>query len=53
LLLVRVNAVEGGLPDADELRRRMVADWSFAEQQRAADQAVQAIVDRYRFEVQP
>jgi hypothetical protein len=53
LLLVRVNAVEGGLPDADELRRRMVADWSFTEQQRAVDQAVQAIVDRYRFEVRP
>jgi hypothetical protein len=51
LLLARVNAVAGGLPAADELHRRLVADWSFAEQRRAVDQAVQAIVDRYRVEV--
>jgi hypothetical protein len=50
LLLARLNAVEGGLPDADELRKRLVADWSFDQQQRATDEAVQAIVDRYRFE---
>jgi len=50
LLLVRLNAVGGGLPPADELRARLVTDWSFAEKQRAVDEAVQAIVDRYRFE---
>ena len=49
-LLVRVNAVEGGLPPADELRQRLNADWSLAEQQRAVDEAVQAIVRRYRFQ---
>jgi hypothetical protein len=53
LLLVRLNAVEGGLRRADELRRRMIADWWFAEQKRAVDEAVQTIVDRYRFEVRP
>jgi hypothetical protein len=53
LLLVRLNAVEGGLPGANELHQRLVADWSFAERQRAVDEAVQAIVDRYRFEGRP
>jgi hypothetical protein len=50
LLLVRLNAVAGGLPAPDELRKRLLVDWSFAERQRAVDEAVQAIVDRYRFE---
>jgi len=50
LLLVRVNAVEGGLPSGDGLHKRLLADWSYAEHKDATDQAVQAIVDRYRFE---
>lgn len=50
LLLARVNAVEGGLPDADELHNRLLADWLDAEQKRADEKAVQAIVDGYRFE---
>jgi len=50
LLLVRLNAIDGGLPPADELRARLAADWAFAERKRAVDEAVQAIVDRYRFE---
>lgn len=50
LLLVRLNAVEGGLPDADQLHKRLLADWLYADQKQAADQAVQAILDRYRFE---
>ena len=45
-----VNAVEGGLPSADELHRRLLADWLYAEHTQATDQAVQAIIDRYRFE---
>ena len=49
-LLVRLNAVEGGLPSAAELRPRLVADWLFAQQQHAVDEAVRAIVGRYRFE---
>jgi hypothetical protein len=53
LLLVWVNAVEGGLPGADELRNRLLADWLYAEHKRAIDQAVQAIVDRYRVEERP
>ena len=50
LLLFWVNAVEGGLPSPDELHKRLVADWLYAEHTRATDQAVQAIIDRYRFE---
>ncbi len=50
LLLVWVNAVEGGLPSPDELHKRLRADWLYAEHQKATDQAVQAIIDRYRVE---
>ncbi len=48
LLLVRVKTVEGGLPRADDLRRRMTADWAAAQEKEVQEQAVQAIVDRYR-----
>jgi hypothetical protein len=50
LLLVRVNAVDGGLPSADELHQRLIADWMYAEHKQATDQAVQAIVAKYRIE---
>jgi hypothetical protein len=53
LLLVWVNAVEGGLPSGDELHKRLVADWLYAEHTRQTEQAVRAIVDRYRFEERP
>jgi len=53
LMLVRVNAVQGGLPGAADLRRRMIADWSAAQHEEAQDQAVQAIVDRYRIQDPP
>jgi hypothetical protein len=53
LLLVWVNAVEGGLPGADELHKRLLADWAYAVHKQATDQAVQAIVDRYRVEERP
>jgi hypothetical protein len=53
LMLVRVRAVEGGLPRADDLRRRVIADWTAAQHEEAQDQAVQAIMDRYRIEDQP
>jgi hypothetical protein len=49
-LLVRVNALEGGLPSADQLHLRLVADWQFAQRQQEVDRAVQTIVDRYRVE---
>jgi hypothetical protein len=50
LLLVRLNAVTGGLPAPDELHGRLLADWMYADRKQAVDRAVQAIVDRYRFE---
>lgn len=53
LLLARVNAISGGLPGADELHERLLADWQFAEHKREADQSVQAVVDRYRVEERP
>ncbi len=53
LLLVWVNAVAGGLPSADELHKRLLADWTYAEHKQAVDVALQAIVDRYRVEERP
>ena len=50
LLLVRLNAVSGGLLPPDELHGRMLTDWTYADRKQAVDRAVQAIVDRYRFE---
>lgn len=49
-LLVRVNALDGGLPSAAELRPRLRADWHVAERKQEVDRAVQAIVDRYHVE---
>lgn len=53
LLLVRVNAIEGGLPPPDELRKRLIADWTYARETRIVQAAEQAIVARYRFEERP
>jgi len=53
LLLVRLIRVAGGLPPEEELRVRLVADWTYDERQRAVDAAVAAIVHRYRFEDAP
>jgi len=51
LLLVRLKGVEGGvLPSLAEVRPRVVADLLAAERQQAVDRAVQAIVERFRFE---
>ena len=49
-VLVRVTRVEGGLPNAEVLRPRLVTDWKAKRQEEAVERAVQAIVDRYRFE---
>jgi len=50
LLLIRVEGVSGGLPPAGELRPRLLADWQYAQHQRAVDDALGAVVRRYRFE---
>ncbi|HVV53005.1 MAG TPA: hypothetical protein VHO06_25320, partial [Polyangia bacterium] len=52
-LLVRLDAVTGGLPSPQALHLRLVADWKYAEHQREIDRAVQALVDRYRVEESP
>jgi hypothetical protein len=53
LWLARVKHVEGGLPSFAELRPRLLADWSFADQQEAIERIVQHTVERYRFEQRP
>ena len=53
LLLVRLNAITGGLPGPDELHGRLLLDWRYADRKQAVDRAVQAIVDRYGFEERP
>jgi hypothetical protein len=54
LVLVRLKGVEGGgTPSFDELRAQLIADLTFSERQQAVERAVQAIIDRYRFEEQP
>ena len=50
LRLVLIHGVQGGLPPAADLRRRMIVDWTAAQEKEAQDQAVQAIVDRYQIE---
>ena len=52
-LLARITRVQGGLPTVDELRPRLIADWSRAQEQQAVDRAVQQIVARYRFQERP
>jgi hypothetical protein len=52
-LLVRVLRTLGGLPPPEELRPRLVADWSRAAEERAVEQAVTRIVERYVFEAKP
>jgi hypothetical protein len=53
LILARVNHVEGGLPSLEELRPHLIADWSFATRQQAAERILQRTVDRYRIEQRP
>lgn len=51
LMLVRLKGVEGGAPASiAELRPRLAADLLSAERERVVEQAVRAVVDRYRFE---
>lgn len=50
LLLIRLNGTEGGVPPLAEVRARVRGDLLADERQRAVDRAVQAIVERYRFE---
>jgi len=50
LLLVRVEGAEGGLPALDELRPRLSADWTAAQRKRLAEQALDGLVARYRYE---
>ncbi len=50
LILVRMIRVEGGLPNFDVLRERLVMDWKSTRQNEAVERAAQDIAGRYRFE---
>jgi hypothetical protein len=50
LLLLRVDQVEGGLPPADELRPRLIMDWSVALREQEARKRLDELVAQYRFE---
>jgi peptidyl-prolyl cis-trans isomerase C len=50
LLLVKMIDIEGGPPRADVLRKRLVAAWKGAMEQKAFDRATKALVARYHFE---
>jgi hypothetical protein len=52
LVLVRMIRIEGGLPDRDVLRERLVMSWKAEMQGRAVERAAQSIAARYRFEEQ-
>jgi hypothetical protein len=50
LLLVKLIGIEGGLPEPEVLRARLVAGWKGALAQKAIAQATRAITESYRFE---
>jgi hypothetical protein len=50
LVLVRMIRIQGGLPNRDALRERLVMSWKAEMQGRAIERATQAIAARYRFE---
>lgn len=50
LLLVRMIAVQGGLPPPDVLHAQLLAGYQAAMQLKAAARATRVIADRYRFE---
>jgi hypothetical protein len=50
LLLVKLIGIEGGLPEPEVLRARLVAAWKGALSQKAIVQATRAITESYRFE---
>jgi PPIC-type PPIASE domain len=50
LLLVKMDAIQGGPPPPDVLHARLVASWKGELQQKAMAQATRRIADRYHFE---
>jgi len=50
LLLVKMNAVQGGLPAPATLHEQLVAGWKVAAAQKIVEQSTQGVVQRYRFE---
>lgn len=50
LLLVKLNAITGGLAPAAVLHEQLKAGWSAAQAQKIVDQATQGVMQRYHFE---
>ena len=50
LLLVKLVRIQGGLPEPEVLRERLVAGWKGAKQEQALAEATRRIAERYRFE---
>jgi len=50
LLLVKMNAIQGGLPAPATLHEQLLAGWKVAAAQKIVDQATQRVVQRYHFE---
>jgi len=50
LLLVRMIHIEGGLPQPEVLRERLIMDWKSTMQRQAVERATQAIAGHYRFQ---
>jgi hypothetical protein len=52
-LLARLNRIEGGLPELEEVRPRLISDWMDAMEREAVERAAQAIAESYHFEERP
>jgi len=53
LVMARVKGTLGGLAPFEELRPRLVVDWTADQQKKATDLAVVQIANKYRFQRQP
>lgn len=49
-LLVKLNEIQGGLAPPARLHEQLLAGWQGAMAQKAVEQAIQVILQRYRFE---
>jgi hypothetical protein len=50
LLLVKMTRTQGGLPEPEALRARLIAGWKGVMQQKATAEVTRVIAARYRFE---
>jgi hypothetical protein len=53
LFLVKLNRIQGGLPDPLTLRPQLEEGWKAAQAKRALDQATEQLTGRYHFKEEP